>query len=324
MDPVTSPVPRNRTSLSVTVRQRRDAASCRHRGLRLSDRSLGEPLLPRPSFFVRLTSWCHMCGWLFCLTAFPAGARAERLDLSHFRLVFAETFSNLSVSAHGPGTRWIAHTPWLGDFGDAQFVDPRPGFPFGADRGGFRIEMRKTADGGWQSGLLASVDAAGKGFSQQYGYFEMKAKLPAGPGVWPAFWLDSISSPTSDDPSIEIDVIEHYGQFPANYNSTVTVWPKIDQTKKWSVMNINDVPAGSLASGFHTHGVLVSPDWTIFYFDRGEKWRVPTPPEHKRPLMILVDLGLGGGWPIDHTPTPSYMHITSIKAYAPAGSGRRP
>ena len=34
------------------------------------------------------------------------------------------------MSAWGPGTRWIAHTPWHGDFGDAAFSDPLPGFPF--------------------------------------------------------------------------------------------------------------------------------------------------------------------------------------------------
>jgi hypothetical protein len=26
------------------------------------------------------------------------------------------------------GGRWIAHTPWAGDFGDAAFTDPHPDF----------------------------------------------------------------------------------------------------------------------------------------------------------------------------------------------------
>ncbi|WP_204271793.1 hypothetical protein, partial [Escherichia coli] len=52
---------------------------------------------------------------------------AEPLDLTGYTLTFAEEFDSLSVSPWGPGSRWIAHTPWNGDFGDARFVDPRPG-----------------------------------------------------------------------------------------------------------------------------------------------------------------------------------------------------
>jgi len=247
-----------------------------------------------------------------------SAAHAAALDISRLKLVFDENFEALSVSARGPGTRWIAHTPWGGDFGDARFTDPQPGFPFSVANGVGRIELRKQPDGSWQSGLLASMDPQRHGFTLQYGYFEMRAKLPAGPGVWPAFWLDSMPPPGSTDPSIEIDVIEHYGKFPAAFNSTVTVWPQIDRSKSRSEMKINPVPSGSLSQAFHTYGALVDPEWIVFYLDRAEIWRVKTPPEHRHGLMILVDLGLGAGWPIDQTPNPSFMDIDYVRAWAPA------
>ena len=100
------------------------------------------------------------------------------LDLSGYRMTFNEDFHNLDVSAWGPGTRWIAHTPWNGDFGDARFADPVPGFPFTVNDGRLRIEARRGEDGKWSAGLLASTDPSGAGFSQQYGYFEMRAKFP--------------------------------------------------------------------------------------------------------------------------------------------------
>jgi beta-glucanase (GH16 family) len=258
---------------------------------------------------------------LLGLMVLASTTRPRSLDLSRFDLVFDERFANLSVSSLGPGTTWIAHTPWGGDFGDAAFADPQPGFPFGVVDGVGRIEMRKTGNGGWQSGLLATVDPQGEGFALQYGYFEMRAKLPAGPGVWPAFWLDSMTPKTSLDPSIEIDVLEHYGKFPAAFNSTVAVWPKTEATKGWSQMKIVGVPSGTLSRRFHDYGVLVGPQWIVFYFDRVETWRVRTPPEHKHGLMLLVDLGLGSGWPIDKTPNPSFMYIEYIKGYAPRPGG---
>lgn len=111
--------------------------------------------------------------------------KAPTLNLAGYKLVFNEEFDKpLDVSPWGPGTRWIAHTPWRGDFGDAQFTDPKDGFPFTVADGILRIEARKT-NGKWRAGLLASNDAKGNGFSLQYGYFEMRAKMPPGPGVWP-------------------------------------------------------------------------------------------------------------------------------------------
>ena len=238
-------------------------------------------------------------------------------NLAGMRLAFEETFTGLDVSGSGQGTRWAAHTPWHGDFGSAAFADPGPGFPFARSDGVFHIEMRKAADGAWQSGLLASTNPAGEGFKLTYGYFELRAKLPAGPGVWPSFWLDSVPPAGSGEPSLEIDVFEHYGAFPKAFNSTVTLWSKAGPQATRSQMKIVEVEPGSLSRSFHTYGVKVDPQWIVFYFDRQETWRVPTPAEHKHGLTILVDLNLGSGWPIDQTPNPSFMYLDYIRAYAP-------
>jgi hypothetical protein len=56
---------------------------------------------------------------------------AKTLNLDGYRLVFREGFDGpLDVSPAGPGTRWIAHTPWNGDFGDAAFANPKPAAAF--------------------------------------------------------------------------------------------------------------------------------------------------------------------------------------------------
>ena len=233
------------------------------------------------------------------------------IDLSGYELTFDETFDRIDVSAWGPGTRWIAHTPWRGDFGDAEFTDPSPSFPFTVDNGILRIEARKGDDGKWRSGLISSNDAKGKGFAQSFGYFEMRAKLPSGPGVWPAFWLIGDRDPTT---KFEIDVIEYYGVNPEKYYSTVHVWPKDKTVEEQTFQSANNVASESLTRDFHTYGVSVEPDWIVIYHDRREMWRTKTPKGLRGPLFLLIDLALGSGFPIE-VASPVYMYVDYVRAY---------
>lgn len=234
------------------------------------------------------------------------------LDLSDYEITFDEPFDKLDVSAWGPNTRWIAHTPWNGDFGDATFVNPTPDFPFSVANGILRIEARRDAQGKWRSGLLASTDHYGRGFLQQFGYFEMRAKLPPGPGLWPAFWLVGNRDP---DTSAELDILEYYGQFPDTYQSVVHVWKKTDRGRDYTVLQRHPVPTDSLWKDFHLYGASIDPEWIIFYLDRSEVGRTPTPPEFRRPLFILLNLAMGAGWPIDKTPNPSVMEVDYVRAF---------
>lgn len=248
--------------------------------------------------------------------------QAPSLDLSGFHLTFREEFEvPLDVSAWGPGTRWIAHTPWAGDFGDARFADPRSDFPFTVKDGILHIEARKDEKGKWSSGLLASNDPRGNGFSQQYGYFEMRAKLPPGPGVWPAFWLCSSynrkDKAAGRDGSVEIDVLEYYGRAPCSFTATVHTWlPKPHRSEGHTITT----RSYEVSSGFHTYGCMIDPQQITMYFDGIKVWQCKTPPEHNKPLMVLLNLALGPGWPIDKTPNPSIMEVDYVRVYSKSQS----
>ncbi len=240
-----------------------------------------------------------------------SGTPAIVLGSSTYLQTFSENFRRLiNVTPFGPSD-WIAHTPWNGDFGDAAFTDPSPGFPFAYTPNGLQIIAKKDSNGQWRGGLLSSRDPQGRGFAQALGYFECRMKMPSGPGVWPAFWLYAL-----DDPNLkaEIDVVEYYGQFPTSYVSTAQLWPKSSAYQhSYSQKIINTT--GDLSAAFHTYGVEITTANIVFYFDRQPVFTTIAQPPMLQPLSILLNLTLGGGWPIDQTPNPSALQVDYVKVF---------
>jgi len=67
----------------------------------------------------------------------------------------------------------------------------------------------------------AKLVSKGKGF-WQYGYVEVRAKLPQGRGTWPAIWmLPEVNNFGIWPKSGEIDIMEHVGFDPGTVHGTV-------------------------------------------------------------------------------------------------------
>ena len=261
--------------------------------------------------------------WISLLFLVPfltgcAQSQANSLDPNSCALfpVLLEDFDTLSVSADTIGpARWTAHTPWWGDFGDAKFTDPGPDGPFSVSDGMLSIKAWKDPDGRWRSGLLAAADRAGRGRGTQYGYFETRVKFPPGPGTWPAFWLMPLAPVGSVDGRVEIDVVEYYGHRTNRFHSVIHVRFS-DREKNTSVEQRTSVKKGSLVSGFNTFGVDISPSWIVFFLNREEVWRQPTPDALNYPMYPLINLALGSGFSIDKTPDPSIMQVDYVHVFA--------
>ena len=242
----------------------------------------------------------------------------DRIDLSKMDLTFEDKFSVPSVVGKAPfasynnNIKWLAHTPWNGDFGEAQFIDPGPGGPFEFTNNGLRITARKSAQGKWTSGLICSVDRDGagqQGFSQKFGYFEMRAKLPNGPGVWPAFWLVGVDKSNG---SSEIDVLEYYGKFNAGFHTVLHLWKEGGGKHQGYIV---DVAENSLTDSLHDYGVLITEGSISFFLDHQKYLEIETPEAYKQPMYLLANLALGGGWPINDLNSPATMNIEHIRVY---------
>jgi beta-glucanase (GH16 family) len=261
---------------------------------------------------------------IFMGFATSASGSAVASSSCGLRPVMLENFDEDSIASNRIGpARWTAHTPWNGDFGDARFSDPGPGGPFKVNDGILSITASKDYEGRWTSGLIAAADASGAGTGTRYGYFEARMKMPPGPGTWPAFWLAALKPVGSSDGDVEIDVIEYYGHSTSAYQSVLHVWYK-DLTKKRSALQTIDVPDSSLVNDYHTFGVDISPQAVVFFLDGKQVWSQPTPPELDGPMYPIVNLALGSGWPIEHTPNPStllvdYVHVYGRDAGPPEG-----
>ena len=154
----------------------------------------------------------------------------------------------------------------------------------------------------YTSGLITTKDA----FSQAYGYFEMRAKLPAGKGLWPAFWL----APEDKSWPPEIDIVEMLGHEPTRVFVTTHV-------REGEQVHRNYVTVDT-SKDFHTYGMAWSPRTIRYYFDRREMVRIATPKAVNKPLYVLANLAVGGQWPgpVDETtPFPSKMIIDYIRVY---------
>lgn len=155
----------------------------------------------------------------------------------------------------------------------------------------------------YTSGLLNTHES----FSQTYGYFEMRAELPHNAGAWPAFWL----LPEDGSWPPELDVMEMRGQEPNKLYMTAHSNATGTHTEVSSTVNVMDT------GGYHTYGVLWTPDELVWTYDGVEVAEKATPADMHSPMYMLVNLAVGGfaGAPPDHLATPAEMKIDYIRAY---------
>ena len=238
-------------------------------------------------------------------------------------LTFAEEFDSLEVGRRNqPGQKWTAGLPYRGDFGRAHFVSkPRGKAPFRIDDGVLIIEAQRKWNGKWESGLLSSVDGSYKGFSQKYGYFEARMKMPSGSGTWPAFWLLGTGQGL-DGYTAEIDIIEFYPRREKNFDTAIRVFYGKGLGKDKHKAKKFILPNEDFTQTFNTFGALVTPEEISFYMNRQEISRFPTFPEHRQAFYILLNLALEKQTNLETLESPQRLYVDYVRVYALDGSNQ--
>jgi len=114
----------------------------------------------------------------------------------------------------------------------------------------------------------AKILTKGK-FSQAYGRFEARIKVPGGSGLWPAFWLLGENVDVDGWPQCgEIDIMEYRRQEPTKVSGSIhgpgysgLTDPQGQVTKSYDLGN------DRYDAGFHVFGIEWSPDYINYYID---------------------------------------------------------
>ncbi len=163
-------------------------------------------------------------------------------------------------------------------------------------------------------------------FSQQYGRFEARAKMPTGKGLWPAIWMLGDNISTVSWPACgEIDFMETVGtDISTNHGS-------LHMPASYGPSGTFKLPNGaSFADAFHTFAIEWEPGTIRFYVDdqlyetrtqasvpAGDTW------EFLHPFFLLINVAVGGQWPgsPDSTTTfPQTLLVDWVRVYEKNGT----
>ena len=256
----------------------------------------------------------------------PAQTRPESTGRPGWKLVWSDEFNSPDASPVDT-TKWVSESGGNG-WGnqELEYYTARPENAF--EQGGNLVikvlqEKYTGADGVTRDYTSARLKTLGK-FSQKYGRFEARIKIPEGQGIWPAFWMLGDDIGKVGWPKCgEIDIMENIGKEPAMVHGTIH-GPGYSGDKGISAP-YSLPPDQRFANDFHLYAVEWEPKAIRFYVDdhlyatrtpadlpKGTKW------VYAHPFFMLLNVAVGGSWPGNPDATtvfPQTMLVDYVRVY---------
>jgi beta-glucanase (GH16 family) len=163
-------------------------------------------------------------------------------------------------------------------------------------------------------------------FSQEYGRFEARIQIPAGQGLWPAFWMLGSNIATSPWPACgEVDIMENIGKEPSIVHGSLHM-TGANPTGSYTLAG-----GAAFSDAFHLFAVEWDTAEIRFYVDdqlyetqtraaqgTGATWAFD------QPFFLLLNVAVGGTWPGDPDSTttfPQTMKVDWVRVYEPSDGG---
>jgi beta-glucanase (GH16 family) len=222
------------------------------------------------------------------------------------------------------------HTKWSYNLGgdgwgnqELQFYTSRRAENARVEGGRLIIEARKET---FENNKYTSARLLTKGIAEwKYGRFEIKAKLPAGVGTWPAIWLLSGLDPLVWPNDGEIDIMEHVGHDQGVIHSTIHCgkYNHLNGTQKGDTIRVPDC-----SDKFHIYALDWSEDSIRAYVDDKQYFSFVNEHSGKNAwpfdnrMFLILNIAVGGGWGgqkgVDDTIFPQRMEVDYVRVYQKA------
>lgn len=152
-------------------------------------------------------------------------------------------------------------------------------------------------------------------YSFQYGKIEVRAKLPATTGTWPAIWMLGDNIATAGWPACgEIDIMEQSGTSKSVIYGTLHYPSEVNQYGDGATTNITGA-----SSAFHTYSALWSPTSISLFVDGASYYSLPnrTGLPFNQKFFIILNIAMGGnfGGAVDPSFTTDSMVVDYVRVY---------
>jgi beta-glucanase (GH16 family) len=276
--------------------------------------------------FLTKSKW-YLAVFLLCVCA-AAQTSSSQSALAKWTLTWSDEF-NAADGIAVDSSKWVLETGG-GGWGnnELEYYTNRAQNSF--QHGGNLVikvldEKYTGADGVTRNYTSARLKTLGK-FSQAYGRFEARIKIPRGQGIWPAFWMLGDDIDKAAWPACgEIDIMENIGKEPSIVHGTIH-GPGYSGDN--GIGSPYSLPKDEkFAEAFHIYAVEWEPQAIRFYVDdhlygartpaeipKGAKWA------YDHPFFLLLNVAVGGSWPGNPDTTtvfPQTMLVDYVRVYQP-------